>query len=186
MKTRCAWANPKNKKYIEYHDKEWGVPIHDDNTLFQFLVLEGAQAGLSWETILNKRGEYIKVFDEFNPKKVAKYDKKKIDSLLKNPGIVRNKLKINSAVKNAKAFLEIQKEFGSFDQYIWSYVGNKPINNKFKQAGDIPATTKLSEDISKDLKKRGMSFIGPTIIYAFMQAVGMVNDHARDCYKYKK
>ncbi len=181
-KQRCAWVNPENKLDVEYHDTQWGVPVFDDRLLFEMLILEGAQAGLSWTTILNKRQNYKQAFDNFDVQKVAKYDDKKIAELLQNAGIVRNKLKINSAVKNAKVFIAIQQEFGSFSDYIWGFVNGKPIQNHFKNISEIPAKTALSDKISKDLKKRGMSFVGSTIIYAFMQAVGMVNDHQTDCF----
>jgi DNA-3-methyladenine glycosylase I len=182
-KTRCFWA--VSSELIDYHDKEWGVPVHDDNRLFEFLILEGAQAGLSWETILRKRDAYRKAFDRFDPKKVAKYDRKKLVGLMKNEGIVRNKLKIESAVRNAKAFLEIQREFGSFDAYLWRFVNGKPIDGKRKSRADVPATTPESDALSKDLKKRGFNFVGSTIMYAFMQAVGMANDHTADCWRYR-
>ena len=167
-----------------YHDIEWGVPIHDDRHLFEKIVLDGAQAGLSWRTILNKRENYRKAFDNFDVKKVARYTPKKIEKLMQNKGIVRNRLKINSAVKNANAFIEIQNEFGSFDAYIWGFVNGKPIKYKRKRMTDIPATTELSDTISKDLKRRGMSFVGSTIIYAVMQSMGMVNDHLTSCFRY--
>ncbi len=187
LKNRCKWAeNEGTANYLKYHDKEWGVPVHNDRKLFEFLILEGAQAGLSWSTILNKRAHYKKVYDNFDPKKVAAYRKGKLNQLLKDPGIVRNKLKINASVINAKAFLEVKKEFGSFDKYIWSFVGGKPKQNKFKKLKDIPATTPESDAMSKDLKKRGFKFVGSTICYAFMQATGMVNDHTTDCFRYKK
>jgi DNA-3-methyladenine glycosylase I len=179
---RCGWA--KGELYIRYHDEEWGVPVHDDRTLFEFLILEGAQAGLSWSTILNKRENYRRAFDGFDPQKVAKYQAKKIASLLRDPGIVRNKLKIASAVANAKAFLRVQEEFGSFDRYVWQCVGGKTIVNPWK-ARKILARTAESDAMSKDLKLRGFNFVGSTICYAFMQAVGMVNDHAPDCFRYK-
>ena len=184
-KKRCSWAemNPLMK---EYHDKEWGTPIHDDQLLYEFLILEGAQAGLSWNLILQKRENYRKVFDNFDYNKVTQYDEKKVEELLQEKGIVRNKRKIQSAVTNAKAFLGIQKEFGSFNNYIWGFVNNKPIKNAYKSLEEIPAKTELSEKISKDLKKRGFKFVGPTIIYAFMQAVGMVNDHTVDCFRYNE
>jgi len=179
---RCEWAvDPLN---AVYHDQEWGKPVHDDKVLFEFLTLEGAQAGLSWLTVLKKREAYRKAFAGFDPKKVAKFDKKKETSLLKNEGIVRNRLKISSTVTNAKAFLEVQKEFGSFDKYIWGFVGGKPIVNKCKGNGDVPAKTDISYAISKDLKKRGFNFVGSTIMYAFMQATGMVNDHLVKCFRY--
>ena len=180
---RCSW--PSNPLAIRYHDEEWGTPNHDDRTLFEFLILEGAQAGLSWDTILQKRENYRKAFDRFDPKKVARYDARKIKSLLKDPGIVRNRLKIASAVRNAKAFLKVQEEFGSFDKYIWQFVGGKPIINPWK-IKKVPASTAESDAMSKDLKKRGFNFVGSTICYAFMQAVGMVNDHAANCFRYKE
>ncbi|MDP8246420.1 MAG: DNA-3-methyladenine glycosylase I [Candidatus Hinthialibacter antarcticus] len=182
--SRCEWA--KSELDIQYHDEEWGVPLHDNQKLFEFLVLEGAQAGLSWSTILNKRAHYRKVFDQFDPNKVARYTQKKIDTLLADPGIVRNKLKINSAVQNAKAFLKIQDEYGSFDQYIWGFVDGKPIQNKWKALKDVPANTPVSDAMCKDLKKRGFNFVGTTICYAFMQAVGMVNDHTTTCFRYQE
>ncbi len=185
-KQRCTWVNPKNKLDVEYHDKEWGVPVFYDRLIFEMLILEGAQAGLSWITILNKRENYKKAFDSFNVKKVAKYDEKKIAKLLQDAGIVRNKLKVNSVVKNAKIFIEIEKEFGSFSNYIWGFVNGNPIQNHFKDISEIPAKTELSDTISKDLKKRGMSFVGSTIMYAFMQAVGMVNDHEQKCFIYEE
>ncbi len=169
-----------------YHDLEWGVPVHDDRKLFEMLILEGAQAGLSWITILRKRDNYRKAFDNFNVNKIAKYDKKKINQLLNNEGIIRNRLKIAATIINAQLFLEVQKEFGSFDTYIWQFVGGKPIVNTRKSIKEIPPTTPESDTISKDLKKRGFKFVGSTICYAFMQAVGMVNDHTADCFRYKK
>jgi len=168
---------------IEYHDKEWGVPLHHDRKLFEFLVLEGFQAGLSWRTILHKRENFREAFDNFDFNKVAKYNKRKINSLLKNAGIIRNKLKIEGAITNAKAFLQVRKEFGTFDKYIWNFVNGKPIQNKFKSLKELPAKTRLSDQISKDLKKRGFKFVGSTIVYAHMQATGMVNDHIVDCYR---
>lgn len=182
---RCAWVT-KDEIYKKYHDEEWGKPLHDDQKLFEFLVLEGAQAGLSWLTVLKKRENYRKAFDGFKPEKVAQYDEYKVNELLSNEGIIRNKLKIKSAIRNAKVFLEIQKEFGSFDKYIWGFVNGKPIQNKFKYIHDVPAQTDLSDKISKDLKKRGMNFVGSTIVYAFMQATGMVNDHTSDCFLFKE
>src|SRR5436190_13321611 len=179
---RCLWA--KGDQYIAYHDTEWGVPVHDDRLLFEFLVLEGAQAGLSWSTILNKRENYRKAFDNFDAQKIAKYDARKIKKLLADAGIVRNKLKIAAAVQNAKAFLAVQKEFGNFDAYIWSFVNNQPIRNKFKKMKDVPARTPESDAMSKNLSKRGFKFAGSTICYAFMQAVGMVNDHIVDCFRH--
>jgi DNA-3-methyladenine glycosylase I len=182
-KSRCSWAS--SGLSIPYHDEEWGVPVHDDRTLFEFLILEGAQAGLSWSTILNKRDNYRKAFDRFDPKMVAKYDRRKIQQLLRDEGIVRNKLKVASAVENAKSFLRVQEEFGSFDCYIWQFVGGKPIVNKRKSLRQVPARTAESDALSKDLKRRGFNFVGSTICYAFMQAVGMVNDHCVDCFRYK-
>ena len=180
---RCAWAN--GELSVRYHDEEWGVPAHNDGTLFEFLILEGAQAGLSWSTILNKRENYRKAFDGFDPERVARYDRRKVDRLLRNPGIVRNRLKIASAVANAKAFLNIQKEFGSFDRYIWQFVHGKPQVNSPRSLKQVPARTPASDAMSKDLKKRGFNFVGSTICYAFMQAVGMVNDHVIDCFRYR-
>ncbi len=182
-KIRCDWAGT-DPLYIDYHDKEWGVPVHNDRKLFEMLILEGAQAGLSWITILKKRGNYRKAFDNFQPEKVAKYNPAKINKLLSDAGIVRNKLKINSTVTNAMAFLQVQNEFGSFDKYIWDFVENKPIKNKWKSLKEIPTSTILSDKLSKDLKKRGFKFIGSTICYSFMQAVGMVNDHVVNCFRY--
>jgi DNA-3-methyladenine glycosylase I len=180
---RCAWAG--SDLSIRYHDQEWGVPCHDDRTLFEFLILEGAQAGLSWETILQKRDNYLAAFDGFYPDIVARYGSRKVQTLLKNAGIVRNRLKIASAVQNAEAFLAVQKEFGSFDRYIWQFVGGKPRVNAWHRGARLPATTSESDAMSKDLKKRGFNFVGSTICYAFMQAVGMVNDHAVECFRYK-
>jgi len=182
-KTRCTWCLGHDI-YIDYHDHEWGTPQHDDQHLFEMLILEGAQAGLSWITILKKRENYRAAFDQFDPNIVAGYGPDKIAELLQNPGIVRNKLKVNAAVKNAKAFLKVQEEFGSFDAYIWSFVDGKPIQNHFKNREDVPATSPESDVMSKALKKRGFTFVGSTICYAFMQAVGMVNDHTTDCFKY--
>lgn len=170
---------------MKYHDEEWGVPVHDENRLFEFLTLEGAQAGLSWNTILNKRENYRTAFDNFDIKKVAQYDAKKVAELLQNAGIVRNKLKVNSAISNAKVVLEIQKEFGSFNDYLWGFVDGKPVQNSIKNMRDVTATTDLSDEISKDLKKRGMNFVGSTIMYAMMQAMGLVNDHEVTCFRYK-
>jgi DNA-3-methyladenine glycosylase I len=169
-----------------YHDHEWGVPLHDDRALFEFLVLEGAQAGLSWSTILKKRPAYRAAFDRFNPRKVARYDEEKVAALLANPGIVRNRLKILSAVENAKAFLAVQKEFGSFDAYIWQFTGGRPVQNHLQHVKDLPARTELSDAISKDLKKRNFTFVGSTICYALMQAVGIVNDHLVTCFRYQQ
>ena len=183
MKHRCFWVTD-SKLYLEYHDNEWGQPVYDDETLFEFLILETFQAGLSWITILNKRENFRKAFDHFDYKKISKYPESKYESLLQDVGIVRNKLKIRSAISNAQLFMEVQYEFGSFSKYIWAYVDDKPIINKFKERKDVPATTLLSDEISKDLKKRGFKFVGSTIIYAYMQATGMVNDHTIDCFKY--
>ena len=187
MKTvkRCPWPTDI-PLMIRYHDNEWGVPVHNDKKLFEFLILEGFQAGLNWRTILNKRENFRKAFDNFDFNKVAEYDKRKINSLLKDEGIIRNKLKIEGAVANAKAFLQVRKEFGTFDKYIWSFVNGKPLQNKFKSLKDIPARTKLSDKISDDLKKREFKFVGSTIIYAHMQATGMANDHLISCFRYKE
>jgi DNA-3-methyladenine glycosylase I len=184
-KIRCPWPSDI-PIMIKYHDKEWGVPVHNDKKLFEFLLLEGFQAGLSWLTILNKRENFKKAFDNFDYNKIAKYDKRKINSLLKNEGIIRNRLKIESAVTNAKAFINVRKEFGTFDKYIWGFTNGKPVINKFKSLKDIPARTELSDTISIDLKKRGFRFVGSTIIYAHMQATGMVNDHTKDCFRFKE
>ena len=183
-KVRCLWSG-SDPLYRQYHDEEWGVPVHDDRTLFEFLILEGAQAGLSWSTILNKRENYRRAFDNFDPKKVAAYDEAKVAELLSDPGIVRNKLKVRSAVANARAFLAVQEEFGRFDAYIWQFVGGQPKQNGWRTLAEIPAQTAESEAMSKDLKKRGFNFVGPTICYAFMQAVGMVNDHTVDCFRHQ-
>ena len=180
---RCGWA--KGEQYIRYHDEEWGVPVHDDRTLFEFLILEGAQAGLSWSTILNKRENYRRAFDGFDPQIVATYQAKKIGALLADAGIVRNKLKITAAVENAKAFLRVQEEFGTFSRYIWQFVGDKPRINKWRSLKQVPARTPESDAMGKDLQRRGFKFVGSTICYAFMQAVGMVNDHVVDCVRYK-
>ena len=184
MKKRCKWA--QKESMIEYHDKEWGVPVRNDRHLFEMLILEGAQAGLTWETILKRRKTYRKAFDNFNVEKIAKYTAKDVKRLLNDKGIIRNKLKIKSAINNAKQFIKIRDEFGFFNTYIWAFVGHKPIVNKFKTLKDLPAKTELSDEMSQDLKKRGFSFVGSTICYAFMQAVGMVNDHTIDCFKYKQ
>ncbi|HEY2018037.1 MAG TPA: DNA-3-methyladenine glycosylase I [Bryobacteraceae bacterium] len=184
MITRCPWAN--GERYVAYHDTEWGVPLHDDRALFEFVVLEGAQAGLSWSTILNKREAYRKAFDSFDPRKVARYTQPKIDALLADAGIVRNRLKIASAIQNANVFLDIQKEFGSFDSYIWQFVGGHPMQNVFRNSKEVPARTAESDAMSKDLQKRGFRFVGSTICYAFMQATGMVNDHLVDCFRYRE
>ncbi|TGN01313.1 DNA-3-methyladenine glycosylase I [Leptospira yasudae] len=183
--TRCTWAS-KDPLYIDYHDLEWGTPLHDDRTLFEFLILEGAQAGLSWITILKKRDNYRKVFDHFDPVKVAAYSEKKIQSLMKDEGIIRNELKIRSAIANAKEFLNIQKEYGSFDKFIWGFVDHKTIHNSWKTTRDVPSKTAESDAMSKALKKRGFKFVGSTICYAFMQATGMVMDHTLDCFRYEK
>ncbi len=184
-KIRCQWV-PSDPLYIDYHDIEWGVPVHDDKKLFEFLILEGAQAGLSWLTVLKKRDNYKKAFDNFDAKKIVKYGKNKTRELLSNKGIIRNRLKIAATIQNAKAFLAIQKEFGSFDAYIWQFVGGKPKKNFQKSIKKIPAKTPESEAMSKDLLKRGFKFVGPIICYAFMQAVGMVNDHIMECFRYNK
>ena len=181
---RCPWA--KGEEYVLYHDKEWGVPVHDDGLLFEFLILEGAQAGLSWATILKKRENYRKAFDQFDPARVARYGKKKQASLLGDAGIVRNRLKIESAISNAKAFLSVQDEFGSFDEFIWSFVDGEPIQNSWNTLNELPANTTESDAMSKELKRRGFRFVGNTICYAFMQAVGMTNDHLVDCFRYKQ
>jgi DNA-3-methyladenine glycosylase I len=185
MTNSCDWPG-ENKLMIEYHDTEWGLPTHNDRKLFELLLLENAQAGLSWQTILNKRENYRKAFDDFDPVKIACYNKRKITSLLNNPGIIRNRLKVDSSVTNARAFLEIQKEFGSFDTYIWQFVNGTTIRNKPKTLKDIPATSAESDAMSKDLKKRGFKFVGPTICYAFMQSTGLVNDHLTCCFRYTK
>lgn len=179
---RCAWAN--NELAIRYHDEEWGVPSHDDRHLFEFILLEGAQAGLSWDTILRKRENYRAAFSRFDPRRIARYDQRKIDTLMSDPGIIRNRLKIESAIANARAFLKVQKEFGSFDRYIWQFVGGKPRVNSIRSLKQIQARTAESDTLSKDLKKRGFNFVGSTICYAFMQAVGMVNDHVVTCFRY--
>lgn len=180
---RCRWAS--NELAILYHDREWGVPQHDDRVLFEFLILEGAQAGLSWDTILRKRENYRAAFDNFDPGKIVRYNQKKVQRLLRNEGIIRNRLKIASAIRNAKAFLAVQKEFGSFDRYIWQFAGGKPKVNTWKAGERLPASTPESDAMSKDLKKRGFNFVGSTICYAFMQATGMVNDHVMECFRYK-
>ncbi|MDH3619320.1 MAG: DNA-3-methyladenine glycosylase I [Gammaproteobacteria bacterium] len=183
--TRCKWAEGVSLDYIRYHDEEWGVPARDDRTQFEFLILEGAQAGLSWSTILNKRDGYRKLFADFDPEKVARFTKKRVEKLLLDPAIVRNRLKVESAVTNAKAFLKVQEEFGTFGEYIWGFVDGKPIQTRFKKDSDIPATSPESDALSKDLKKRGFRFVGSTIIYAHMQATGMVNDHVTGCFRHK-
>ncbi len=185
MKKRCSWAG-NDPLYIKYHDEEWGVPVYDDPTLFEFLVLETFQAGLSWITILKKRENFRKAFDNFDYHKIVKYDEFKYEELLTDKGIIRNKLKIKAAISNAKAFMEVQKEFESFSKYIWEFCNGTPIKNNFKNREEVPATTELSDKISKDLKKRGFKFVGSTVIYAFMQATGMVNDHVTDCFRYNE
>lgn len=184
-KNRCAWAG-SDPLYVKYHDEEWGVPVHDDKALFEFLILEGAQAGLSWLTVLKKRENYRKAFSNFDARKIAKYTAADKKRLLANPGIIRNRLKIAATIINAQKFLETQKEFGSFDRYIWRFVGGKPVQNKFKSIREIPPRTEISDAVSRDLKKRGFKFVGSTICYAFMQAVGMVNDHLTDCFRYRQ
>lgn len=181
---RCQWCGD-NPIYVDYHDNEWGVPLKDDQTLFEFLVLEGMQAGLSWLTILKKRDNFRKAFAQFDPKKVAKFTEKDYERLMQDAGIIRNKLKIRAAINNAQRYLEVQKEFGSFADYIWSFVNHKPLINSWKTMSDLPAKTELSDQISKDLLKRGFKFVGSTIVYAHMQATGMVNDHTTDCFRYK-
>ncbi len=183
--TRCKWAEGVGLNYIEYHDKEWGVPVHDDRTQFEFLILEGAQAGLSWSTILNKRDGYRKAFAEFDVEKVARFTKKRVEKLLLDPSIVRNRLKVESTVSNAKAFIAVQEEFSSFNDYIWGFVDGRAIQNRFKKDSDIPATSAESDALSKDLKKRGFKFVGSTIVYAHMQATGLVNDHVVGCFRHR-
>jgi DNA-3-methyladenine glycosylase I len=183
IKIRCGWCL-KFDQYLKYHDEEWGLPVHDDRVHFEFLILEGAQAGLSWSTILKKRLGYKKAFADFDPVKVARFSPAKIEKILLDPGIVRNRLKVTAAVNNAKRFLEVQKEFGSFDKYIWGFVGGKPIINRWKSLKQVPATTRESDALSKDLIKRGFKFVGSTVIYAHMQACGLVNDHLIDCWRY--
>jgi DNA-3-methyladenine glycosylase I len=185
MQHRCFWVT-ESTLYQEYHDNEWGTPVYDDATLFEFLVLETFQAGVSWTTILNKRENFRKAFDNFDYQKIAKYPESKFNELMQDKGIIRNKLKIRSAITNAQLFMEIQNEFGSFSNFIWSYVNHKPIINQFKTRSDVPATTEISNQLSKDLKKRGFKFTGSTIMYAFMQAVGMVNDHTAECFKFNE
>lgn len=185
-KKRCQWAADTYAEYEQYHDEEWGVPVRDDKVHFEFLILEGAQAGLSWSTVLNKRDGYRKAFANFDVKKVAAFDEEKILNILEDPGIIRNKLKVRSVVNNAKCFLKVQQEFGSFSKYIWSFVNDQPIVGHWEKMSDVPATTPESDALSKDLKKRGFKFVGSTIIYAHMQATGLVNDHTVDCYRYKE
>ena len=184
MKTRCQWA--QDPQFHQYHDTEWGVPVHDDRKHFEFLLLEGAQAGLSWATILKRREGYRQAFDDFDAEVIARYSEKDFERLIQNADIIRNKLKVRSAINNAQRFLEVQKEFGSFDAYVWQFVGNKPIINQWKQMSQVPAVTEESELLSRDLKKRGFTFVGPTIIYAHMQAAGMVNDHEVSCFRYEE
>ena len=184
MKKRCEWAGSKNPLMAAYHDKEWGKPVKNDRKLFEFLILEGAQAGLSWETILNRRENYRKIFHQFDPEKLVRLTDKQLETILKNPGIIRNRLKVYSVRINARAYFEIRKEFGTFSKYLWSFVGGKPIINKWKKLSEIPANTPESDAMCKDLKKRGFKFVGSTICYAFMQATGMVNDHTIDCFRY--
>ncbi|UCF65656.1 MAG: DNA-3-methyladenine glycosylase I [bacterium] len=184
MKKRCDWAG-RDPLYVKYHDEEWGVPVYDDQVLFEFLILEGMQAGLSWSTILKKRRNFRQAFDEFDPRKIAQYDRNKSNKLLQNPGIIRNRLKIEAAVQNARSYLTVEQEFGSFSQYIWQFVNHKPLINSWISLKEIPAKTAISDDMSKDLKKKGFKFVGSTICYAFMQAVGMVNDHVVDCFRYR-
>ena len=182
--TRCAWVNAANALMVDYHDREWGVPAHDDRTHFEFLILEAAQAGLSWSIVLNKRDGYRRAFSRFDPEKVARYSEARIDKLAADPGIIRNRMKIAAAVKNARAFLAVQDEYGSFDAYCWRFVDGRSLQNRWKTMGQIPATTRESDAFSRDLKQRGFSFVGSTVIYAHMQAVGMVNDHMLDCFRY--
>lgn len=184
-KNRCPWVDMTKPDYVAYHDREWGVPVHDDRAIFEFLTLEAAQAGLSWYTVLRKRDSYRDAFAGFDPQKVARFGKKQIEALLKNPGIIRNRLKIAAAVNNAGKFLQVQNEFGSFDAYIWRFVDGKPIVNRLKTLKDYPASSRESDALSKDLKQRGFKFVGPTIIYAHMQATGMVNDHVEGCFRRK-
>ena len=185
-KNRCGWASLDEPLYRDYHDREWGVPVHDDRVMFEFLVLEGAQAGLSWWTILRKRENFRRAFDGFDPRKVARYDRRKVRSLLSDPGIVRNRLKVGSAIGNAKAFLDVQEEFGSFDAYVWRFVGGRPKVNAWRSLREIPAKTPEAEALSEDLLARGFRFVGPTICYAHMQATGMVNDHVTTCFRYRE
>jgi DNA-3-methyladenine glycosylase I len=185
MTVRCAWAGIIDPLYIKYHDEEWGVPLHDDQRLFEFLLLEGFQAGLSWRTILYKRNNFRRAFDDFDPLKVAAYDEEKIAALLSDPGIIRNRLKVRAAVTNAQAFLKVQQTFGSFDAYIWDFVGGRPLVNAWTSLSQIPATSPASDRLSKDLQQRGFKFVGSTIVYAHMQATGMVNDHTVDCFRYE-
>lgn len=183
--SRCSWVHGQSPQYVAYHDEEWGVPVHDDRVHFEFLTLEGAQAGLSWSTVLKKREHYRKVFEDFDPLIIARFGTEKIDKLLQDPGIIRHRLKVESTVSNAKAFLQVQQEFGSFDEYIWAFTDGQPKVNRWDTLTEVPASTALSDRISKDLKKRGFRFVGSTIIYAYMQACGLVNDHTRDCFRYQ-
>ena len=183
---RCRWANPANPLYLAYHDEEWGVPCHDETRLFELLNLEGAQAGLSWETILNKRENYRAAFDQWDADKIARYDDRKVAALLANPGIVRNRLKVAATITNAQAYLRLRDEAGGLDPFLWAYVGGKPIRNTRASIEDTPAKTALSDQLSKDLAKRGFKFVGSTIVYAYMQAIGMVDDHARDCFRHRR
>lgn len=185
-KTRCFWVALDKPHYVEYHDQEWGVPVHDDRKHFEMLILEGAQAGLSWETVLRKRENYRRAFAEFDPQKVARFSDERLEKLLLDPGIVRNRLKVFGAVKNAKAFLAVQKEFGTFDAYVWRFVGGKTIDGRRKGRADVPARTAESDAMSKDMARRGFTFVGSTILYAYMQAIGMVNDHTMDCFRYRQ
>lgn len=182
---RCGWAGDSSLEYIRYHDEEWGVPVRDDRTQFEFLILEGAQAGLSWSTILNKREGYRKNFANFDPEKVARFTPKRVEKILQDPGVVRNRLKVESAVTNARAFLEVQDEFDGFCNYIWGFVDGKPVQNRFRRMADVPATSPVSDALSKDLKKRGFRFVGSTIMYAHMQATGLVNDHVIGCFRHQ-
>jgi len=183
---RCGWCDGGDAGYLRYHDEEWGVPVHDDQRLFEFLILEGAQAGLSWAMVLNKRARYREVFAEFDPARVARFTSRKREQLLKDPGIIRNRLKVEAAVNNARNFLAVQEEFGSFDAYVWRFVDGAPIRNRWNKLKDIPATTPVSDALCKDLKRRGFKFVGSTIMYAFMQAVGMVNDHETGCFRHRE
>ncbi|SED08076.1 DNA-3-methyladenine glycosylase I [Tenacibaculum sp. MAR_2009_124] len=185
MKNRCFWVSD-DELYTKYHDEEWGVPVYDDDTLFEFLILETFQAGLSWITVLKKRENFRSAFDNFNYKKIANYSEKKYEELIQNEGIIRNKLKIKATITNAQIFMKIQEKYGSYSKYYWSFVNDKPIQNSFKTKNEVPATTDLSDKISKDLKKKGFKFVGSTVIYAYMQATGMVNDHTTDCFRYKE
>lgn len=185
-KTCCDWVNPKNQLYIHYHNEEWGVPVHEDRTHFEFIILEGVQAGLSWEVVLNKRENYRSLLHNFTPERVAKFTDKELEELIKNPGIIRNRLKVYSLRNNARAFLQIQKDHGSFDDFIWQFVNHNPIQNNWNRIEDVPAKTAISDEISKTLKKYGFSFVGSTIMYAYLQACGLVNDHVTTCFRYKQ